>query len=173
VKQLILGGARSGKSAFAEQLATETCLPVTYIATATAQDAEMASRIQHHHERRPEQWVTLESPLHLATAIESQIAAGRCLLVDCLTMWLTNWLMEDDALGWVAEKTRFLDVLSALPSEIILVSNETGSGVVPLGELSRRFVDEAGWLHQAVARHSDRVIHMIAGLPQLLKGEPL
>ncbi len=173
MKQLILGGARSGKSAFAEQLATETGLPVTYIATATAQDAEMASRIRHHRERRPAQWTTLESPLLLAAAIQSQAAAGRCLIVDCLTMWLTNWLMQDDVRGWKAEKTRLLDVLAGIPSEVILVSNETGSGIVPMGELSRRFVDEAGWLHQAVARQSDRVIHMIAGLPQLLKGKAL
>lgn len=173
MKQLILGGARSGKSALAEQLATDTRLPVTYVATATAGDDEMIARIRHHRECRPGHWTTIESPLQLTATLASWAGIGQCVLVDCLTLWLTNWLLQDDPSGWEAEKASLLDLLSTFPGELILVSNETGSGVVPLGELSRRFVDEAGWLHQAIAHDCDRVLYTIAGLPQVLKGAPL
>ena len=173
MRQLILGGARSGKSALAERLAADSGLPVTYIATATAGDAEMAARIEQHRERRPPGWETVESPLELADAIWRHGGEARCLLVDCLTLWLTNWLLAEDEAGYRRARAALLDALDASPGEIILVSNETGAGVVPMGALSRRFVDEAGWLHQAVARRCDRVIFTIAGLPQVLKGEPL
>lgn len=173
MKQLILGGARSGKSALAERLAAATALPVTYIATAAAGDAEMARRIAHHREQRPPSWRTVECPLELAATLARHAADDQCLLVDCLTLWVTNWLMADDENAWRAQRSALLDALETLPGEIILVSNETGSGVVPMGELTRRFVDEAGWLHQAVAARCERVIHTIAGLPQVLKGEPL
>ncbi len=173
MKQLILGGARSGKSALAERLAAATALPVTYIATAAAGDAEMARRIDHHRERRPPSWRTVECPLELAATLARHAADDQCLLVDCLTLWVTNWLMRDDENAWRMQRSAVLDALDRLPGEIILVSNETGSGVVPMGELTRRFVDEAGWLHQAVAARCERVIHTIAGLPQILKGEAL
>ncbi|SIQ30776.1 bifunctional adenosylcobinamide kinase/adenosylcobinamide-phosphate guanylyltransferase [Aquipseudomonas alcaligenes] len=171
--ELILGGARSGKSRLAERLATQSGLAVTYIATSQALDGEMSARIQHHRQRRPAVWGLVEEPLELARALRDNAAPGRCLLVDCLTLWLTNLLMLDDDTRLAMQRDAFLEALAELPGRIILVSNETGLGVVPLGELTRRYVDEAGWLHQAVAERAERVLFTVAGLPMLLKGEPL
>lgn len=167
--ELILGGARSGKSRFAERLAAESGLAVTYIATSQALDGEMTARIDHHRERRPAHWALVEEPLQLARVLCEQAAANRCLLVDCLTLWLTNLLMLDDAMRLAEERDALLECLDGLPGRILLVSNETGLGVVPLGELTRRYVDEAGWLHQAVAERAQRVSFMVAGLPMTLK----
>jgi adenosylcobinamide kinase/adenosylcobinamide-phosphate guanylyltransferase len=169
--ELILGGARSGKSRLAERLATESALAVTYIATSQALDGEMSARIQHHRERRPAHWGLVEEPLALARVLGEQARADKCLLVDCLTLWLTNLLMLDDEARLNAERNALLDCLSGLPGRILLVSNETGLGVVPMGELSRRFVDEAGWLHQALAERCQRVVFCVAGLPMVLKGD--
>ena len=171
--ELILGGARSGKSRLAEQLARQSGLAVTYIATSQALDGEMSARIQHHRRRRPADWGLVEEPLELASALRDNAAPGRCLLVDCLTLWLTNLLMLDDDMRLAMQRDAFLETLAELPGRIILVSNETGLGVVPLGELTRRYVDEAGWLHQAVAERAERVVFTVAGLPMLLKGAPL
>lgn len=171
--ELILGGARSGKSRLAEQLATQSGLAVTYIATSQALDGEMSARIQHHRQRRPADWGLVEEPLELARALRDNAAPGRCLLVDCLTLWLTNLLMLEDDMRLAMQRDAFLEALAELPGRIILVSNETGLGVVPLGELTRRYVDEAGWLHQAVAERAERVVFTVAGLPMLLKGAPL
>lgn len=168
--ELILGGARSGKSRFAERLAAESGPAVTYIATSQALDGEMTERIAHHRERRPAHWTLVEEPLQLARVLREQAAANRCLLVDCLTLWLTNLLMLDDAARLAEERDALLECLDGLPGRILLVSNETGLGVVPLGELTRRYVDEAGWLHQAVAQRAQRVTFMVAGLPMTLKG---
>lgn len=167
---LILGGARSGKSRLAEQLAERSGLPVTYIATSEPQDGEMNARVQLHRERRPSSWGLIEEPLALADVLRANASAERCLLVDCLTLWLTNLLMLDDPERLQAERTALLDCLAGLPGEIILVSNESGLGVVPLGELTRRYVDEAGWLHQAIAERCQRVVLTVAGLPLTLKG---
>ncbi|KKJ95943.1 adenosylcobinamide kinase [Stutzerimonas stutzeri] len=167
--ELILGGARSGKSRFAERLAAESGLAVTYIATSQPLDGEMTERIAHHRERRPAHWTLVEEPLQLARVLRAQAAAERCLLVDCLTLWLTNLLMLDDAARLAEERDALLECLDGLPGRILLVSNETGLGVVPLGELTRRYVDEAGWLHQAVAERAQRVTFMVAGLPMTLK----
>ncbi len=168
--ELILGGARSGKSRFAECLAAESGLAVTYIATSQALDGEMAERIAHHRERRPSHWGLIEEPLQLAQVLRERAATDRCLLVDCLTLWLTNLLMLDEPTRLAEERDAFLECLAELPGRIVLVSNETGLGVVPLGELTRRYVDEAGWLHQAVAERAQRVTFMVAGLPMALKG---
>lgn len=167
--ELILGGARSGKSRFAERLAAESGLAVTYIATSQPLDGEMTERIAHHRERRPAHWTLVEEPLQLVRVLREQAAANRCLLVDCLTLWLTNLLMLDDAARLAEERDALLECLDGLPGRILLVSNETGLGVVPLGELTRRYVDEAGWLHQAVAERAQRVTFMVAGLPMTLK----
>ncbi|MCQ2034515.1 MULTISPECIES: bifunctional adenosylcobinamide kinase/adenosylcobinamide-phosphate guanylyltransferase [Stutzerimonas stutzeri subgroup] len=167
--ELILGGARSGKSRFAERLAADSGLAVTYIATSQPLDGEMTERIAHHRERRPAHWTLVEEPLQLARVLREQAAANRCLLVDCLTLWLTNLLMLDDAARLAEERNALLECLDGLPGRILLVSNETGLGVVPLGELTRRYVDEAGWLHQAVAERAQRVTFMVAGLPMTLK----
>ncbi|EIK53367.1 adenosylcobinamide kinase/adenosylcobinamide-phosphate guanylyltransferase [Stutzerimonas stutzeri TS44] len=168
--ELILGGARSGKSRLAERLAADSDLAVTYIATSQALDGEMAARIVHHRQRRPAHWALVEEPLQLARVLREQAGAQRCLLVDCLTLWLTNLLMLEDPTRLADERDAFLDCLGELPGRVILVSNETGLGVVPLGELTRRYVDEAGWLHQAVAERAQRVTFMVAGLPMILKG---
>ncbi|MFQ7899758.1 bifunctional adenosylcobinamide kinase/adenosylcobinamide-phosphate guanylyltransferase [Stutzerimonas degradans] len=168
--ELILGGARSGKSRLAERLAADSDLSVTYIATSQALDGEMAARIVHHRQRRPAHWALVEEPLQLARVLREQAGAQRCLLVDCLTLWLTNLLMLEDPARLAEERDAFLECLGELPGRVILVSNETGLGVVPLGELTRRYVDEAGWLHQAVAAQAERVTFMVAGLPMTLKG---
>ncbi len=170
MKELILGGMRSGKSRLAEQHAQATGLPVTYIATATAQDDEMRTRIAHHQASRPQHWQLAEEPIALAATLQRHAAKDRCLLVDCLTLWLTNLLCLEDEARLRQETAALLEVLPALPGQLILVSNETGMGVVPLGELTRRYCDEAGRLHQAVAEHCDQVIMTVAGLPLILKG---
>lgn len=169
-QRLILGGARSGKSRYAEQLATESQLDGVYIATATANDSEMAERIRHHQAERPATWQTIEEPLRLADTLQAVAHPERAILVDCLTLWLTNLLCHEDPVWFERETQAVLDLLPTLPGEIILVSNEVGQGIVPLGELSRRFVDEAGRLHQRLASQMDQVILMVAGLPLTVKG---
>ena len=171
--QLILGGARSGKSRLAEKLASESGLAVTYIATSQPLDGEMNERVRHHRERRPAHWGLIEEPVELARVLRDNASADSCLLVDCLTLWMTNLLMLDDPLRLGAERDALLECLAELPGEIVFVSNETGMGIVPLGELTRRYVDEAGWLHQALAAHCQRVVLTVAGLPLTLKGPAL
>ena len=171
--ELILGGARSGKSRLAEKLADESGLEVVYIATSQPLDSEMNARVAQHRARRPAHWALVEEPLALARTLQEQAAPGRCLLVDCLTLWLTNLLMLEDAQRLNAEREALLACVERLPGRILLVSNETGLGVVPLGELTRRYVDEAGWLHQALAERSQRVLFTVAGLPMTLKGDAL
>ena len=173
MKTLILGGARSGKSAHAEKLASESGLPVTYIATAQVYDAEFQQRINHHQIRRPESWELVEEPFHLAETLIKHAAPDRCLLVDCLTLWLAQWTCPDcnpaQDKTWETEHQALLDILPNLPGSIILVSNEVGMGIVPLGEINRRFQDEQGRLNQAVAAVCDKAVFMAAGLPLTLK----
>ncbi|SFQ15126.1 adenosylcobinamide kinase /adenosylcobinamide-phosphate guanylyltransferase [Geopseudomonas sagittaria] len=171
--ELILGGARSGKSRLAERLALESGLAVTYVATAQAGDGEMGARIAHHQSRRPADWALVEEPIQLMQALSDHAAENRCLLVDCLTLWLTNLLCLDEGAQLAKQRDALLQRIGELPGRIILVSNETGLGVVPLGELTRRYVDEAGWLHQALAERAQRVTFCVAGLPMVLKGESL
>ncbi|AOA08679.1 MULTISPECIES: bifunctional adenosylcobinamide kinase/adenosylcobinamide-phosphate guanylyltransferase [Pseudomonas] len=171
--QLILGGARSGKSRLAEKLAAESGCAVTYIATSQPLDGEMNERVRHHRERRPGHWALIEEPIELARILRDNARADTCLLVDCLTLWLTNLLMLEDPQRLSAERDALLQCLAELPGEIMFVSNETGMGVVPLGELTRRYVDEAGWLHQALAERCQRVVLTVAGLPLTLKGTAL
>jgi adenosylcobinamide kinase / adenosylcobinamide-phosphate guanylyltransferase len=170
MRTLILGGARSGKSALAERLADESGCELIYLATAQAGDEEMAARIAHHRARRSAQWLCVEEPVHLAAVLREQARADRCILVDCLTLWLSNLLGDADAGCFERERDALLEVLPQVPGEIILVSNEVGLGIVPMGELTRRFVDEAGRLHQSVAAVSERVLFVAAGLPLVLKG---
>jgi adenosylcobinamide kinase/adenosylcobinamide-phosphate guanylyltransferase len=133
----------------------------------------MAARIAHHQARRPDDWALIEEPLHLARALAQHAAFDRCLLVDCLTLWLSNVLLvaESKPAGstLMQETTALLDVLPQLPGRVILVSNEVGLGIIPLGEITRQFVDEAGRLNQRVAAISDRVTFVAAGLPLALK----
>ena len=171
--QLILGGARSGKSRLAEKLASESRLDVIYIATSQPVDAELNQRVALHRQRRPEHWGLIEEPLGLSRVLRENAAPDRCLLVDCLTLWLTNLLLLENPERLTLEREALLDCLALLPGEIIFVSNETGLGVVPLGELTRRYVDEAGLLHQALAERCQRVVLTVAGLPLTLKGSAL
>jgi adenosylcobinamide kinase/adenosylcobinamide-phosphate guanylyltransferase len=164
--ELILGGARSGKSTLAEQRAAAGGLELVYVATATAGDQEMSQRIAHHQQRRSAQWRLVEEPVALAQVLRQQQQPGRCIVVDCLTLWLSNCLHQQ---CWAQEKSQLLDVLPQLSGHIILVSNETGLGVVPMGELSREFVDEAGFLHQRLAMLCQQVTLVVAGLPLALK----
>lgn len=170
MRELILGGMRSGKSRLAEQHANESGLPVTYLATATVQDEEMRARIAHHQSRRPGHWQLVEEPVSLAIALQRHACSGHCVLVDCLTLWLTNLLCAKDEARMNHEISAFLEALPELPGHIILVSNETGMGIVPLGDLTRRYCDEAGRMHQAVAQCCEKVILTVAGLPLHLKG---
>lgn len=170
-RTLILGGARSGKSALAERLALDSGLEVVYVATAHAGDAEMQARIAFHQANRPEHWLLAEEPLALAAKLQHYAREDRCVLVDCLTLWMSNLLGEGAEPAVVAEEQqRLLDVLPELPGQIVLVSNEVGLGVVPMGALTRRFVDETGRLHQALAVRCERVLLVAAGLPLALKG---
>ncbi|MBS4099272.1 MAG: bifunctional adenosylcobinamide kinase/adenosylcobinamide-phosphate guanylyltransferase [Sulfuricella sp.] len=173
MKELILGGVRSGKSRLAEQRAVASGLPVTLIATATADDEEMRRRILIHQQNRPASWRLVEEPRALAAALREYAHPEHCLVVDCLTLWLTNLLCANDEATLQAERDALLATLPDLPGQIILVSNETGMGIVPSGELTRRFCDEAGRLHQELAQRCERVIFTVAGLPHILKGAPL
>lgn len=170
MQTLILGGARSGKSALAERLAAASDLDVYYIATAQPLDGEMSARIAHHRARRPAHWGSVEEPLALAAALNQHAEPNRCLLVDCLTLWLSNLLGHPDPARFTSERAKLLDAVGGLPGELLLVSNEVGQGIVPMGELSRRFVDEAGRLHQDLAARCGRVLFVTAGLPLALKG---
>ncbi|MGH8566485.1 MAG: bifunctional adenosylcobinamide kinase/adenosylcobinamide-phosphate guanylyltransferase [Gammaproteobacteria bacterium] len=172
MKTLILGGVRSGKSRLAEALALQSALPVTYLATALPGDEEMRQRIEAHRQRRPVGWQAVEEPYALAGALRTHAVAGRCVIVDCLTLWLAQLLCAGDE-GLVREQDALLAVLPELKGHLILVSNETGLGIVPLDALSRHFNDEAGRLHQALAERCERVVFTVAGLPMILKGEAL
>lgn len=165
---LILGGARSGKSALAERLITAYGGAPVYVATATAGDAEMAARIQAHQSRRGATWRTVEEPLDLAGVIARESTPQSPLLVDCLTLWITNMLIDN--IDIEHETARLIAALGERRGPIVLVSNEVGQGIVPDNALARRFRDEAGRLHQRVAAAADRVLFVVAGLAQTLKG---
>ncbi|HHC73141.1 MAG TPA: bifunctional adenosylcobinamide kinase/adenosylcobinamide-phosphate guanylyltransferase [Thiotrichales bacterium] len=172
MKTLILGGVRSGKSRLAERLATESGLQVVYLATATAGDAEMRSRIDAHRRHRPPHWSTVEEPLALASTLQALDRPDLCVVVDCLTLWLTNLLMEGES-RLERETRALLEGLPGLEATLVLVGNETGMGVIPASALARLFCDAAGRLHQRLAERCDRVVLTVAGLPHLLKGDPL
>lgn len=170
MRNLILGGARSGKSALAERIAMQSGREVVYIATAQPGDAEMRERIAHHRSRRPSHWSIVEEPVALAAVLRDRMGPERCVLVDCLTLWLSNLLADPDESRFERERDALLAVLPDLQGDIVLVGNEVGLGIVPMGALTRRFVDESGRLHQAIARQCDRVLFVAAGLPLALKG---
>lgn len=192
MKTLLIGGARSGKSALAERMARAHGGEVVVIATAEAGDTEMAARIAAHRAQRPVGWRTVEAPLALANALREADAPGRCLVVDCLTLWLSNLLQADatptshvghspspapdaDAVLQSGPRTRaerdaLLAAVPTVQAELILIGNEVGHGIVPLGAANRWFVDENGRLHQALAACCDRVRLVMAGCELPLKG---
>jgi adenosylcobinamide kinase/adenosylcobinamide-phosphate guanylyltransferase len=169
MKQLILGGARSGKSRYAEQLAEHSGKEAYYLATATAGDQEMSARIQRHQQQRPSSWQLIEEELFLAEALSKHDSTDRCILVDCLTLWVSNLLCHENSELFAQQKNALLEILPSLACDLIFVSNEVGMGIIPMGELNRRFVDESGWLHQALATLCDKVTFVAAGLPLSLK----
>jgi adenosylcobinamide kinase/adenosylcobinamide-phosphate guanylyltransferase len=164
---LVLGGARSGKSRFAEDLVAALPPPWTYIATAEAIDAEMRDRIGEHQTRRGEGWTTVEAPINLADAILDHGNRGGAILVDCLTLWLSNVMLAGRAVG--PETDRLLAAFAAAPGPLIVVSNEVGSGIVPDNKLARDFRDAQGRLNAQVAALADRVVLVVAGLPLDIK----
>lgn len=167
---LVVGGARSGKSAYAERLCLASGLNPAYLATAEARDAEMAARIDQHQARRGTRWRSLEAPLALTEALEMLAGARAIVLVDCLTLWLSNLI--EAGREPEAEAARLVAKLPALAGPVVFVSNEIGLGIVPDNALARRFRDEAGRLNQRIAEIADRVVFVAAGLPLVLKGEP-
>jgi len=173
--ELILGGVKSGKSKLAEQHAIDTKLDVLYIATAMKEfegirDQAMHERISKHKEQRPDHWQVIEEPLSLADTLIKHASENKTMLVDCLTLWLTNLLLSTDKSLLKQETNNLINTLPTLNGNIIFVSNETSMGIIPEAELARNYCDEAGILHQKLATISDRVILTIAGLPHVLKG---
>ena len=168
---LVLGGARSGKSLFAENLAehmsSAMSMPKIYLATARAGDDEMADRIDQHKKRRGPDWTTLEAPVELAQAIAAQ-ANNHIILVDCITLWLTNLLLSDADIN--AETDKLIEASISASPHLIFVSNEVGNGIVPENALARRFRDEAGRTNQKLAAAADYVALVTAGLPLDIKG---
>jgi adenosylcobinamide kinase / adenosylcobinamide-phosphate guanylyltransferase len=169
MKQFILGGARSGKSQYAEQLAKASGKSVIYIATATAGDGEMRLRIEHHQQQRPSHWQLIEEPLSLASVLLENDSESHCMLVDCLTLWLSNCMAAEDAAFVDQQQHSLLNTLVDLKSDVLLVSNEVGQGIVPVNKLARKFIDESGRLHQEIAKVCDRVVFITAGIAQVLK----
>jgi adenosylcobinamide kinase / adenosylcobinamide-phosphate guanylyltransferase len=166
---LILGGVRSGKSRHAGELAAAHGRAVTVIATGAAQDEEMAARIKAHRASRPAHWSVVEEPLRLAAALRTAAETNAVIVVDCLTLWLSNLLCLDDEHLLRRESASLIETLPALGTDCILISNEVGFGIMPANALARRFGDEAGALHQRIAALCDRVVLMVAGLPMTLK----
>jgi len=168
---LVAGGARSGKSSFAQSLAEERSKQRVFLATAEALDDEMRERISRHQADRDDSWRTVEEPLELAAALEREASSRESVLVDCLTLWLSNLLLaERDVEQEVATFVALLERWEGGP--LILVSNEVGQGIVPENALARRFRDEAGRLNQRVAAAADEVWRVDFGIPQRLKGAP-
>lgn len=182
MKQLILGGVRSGKSQYAEKLARTSGKPVTYIATAQYNDPEMQRRIATHQLRRPPNWELLEEPIALSNALSQSARENHCVLVDCLSLWLNNLYHYQDKLPDDIEVDTetliaqlcidLVNLVADLPGQILLVSSEVGLGVVPVNDLAREYSDRLGELNQALASICDRVIFCVAGIPQVLKGAP-
>lgn len=168
MKQFILGGARSGKSHYAEQQAKASGKTVIYIATATPGDDEMRERILKHRQQRPDHWQLVEEPINLAEVLLQYDNPDHCLLVDCLTLWLSNCLAQGDAFV-EQQQSQLMNTLLGLGADVIFVSNEVGHGLVAMNKLARKFVDESGRMHQRLAQVCDRVVFVSAGLPQVLK----
>lgn len=167
---MVIGGAASGKSAVAERIINNSLKTKNYIATAQAFDDEMRAKIADHINVRGEGWATIEAPFDAAGAVAS-LPIGQTCLLDCATMWLTNHLLADADLA--AETDRLLNALGTCKSDIVIVTNETGQGIVPDNKLARQFREEQGRLNIKLAALADRVVHVVAGIPNVIKGQPL
>jgi adenosylcobinamide kinase / adenosylcobinamide-phosphate guanylyltransferase len=183
MKTLLIGGARSGKSALASRWSSERSSNVCALVTGTESDPEMTARIAAHRRVRPAHWRVREEPVRLGKALREEAASagdtaeGPVILVDCLTLWISNclWLpgsLQVDYAVWNAERADFLDALGACTADVIIVTNEVGTGIVPDNPSSRVFRDEQGWLNQAAAVVCDEVFFVTAGLPLCLKAAP-
>lgn len=176
MKSLILGGVKSGKSRYAENLLKEFLVSnqldesrACLIATAQALDEGMLMRIERHKQQRPSSWQLLEEPIHLAQALKKAEKNSSIILIDCLTLWLTNLLMLEDERFLQTSIDEFLLAVTECSSELVLVSNETNMGIMPLGQLTRDYCDKAGMLHQSLAQICEHVSLVVAGLPLSLK----
>jgi adenosylcobinamide kinase/adenosylcobinamide-phosphate guanylyltransferase len=167
---LVIGGARSGKSRYAQELAEASGLDALFVATAQPCDDEMRLRIARHQSERSRNWRTVEVPLALAEILERESGPDRIVLVDCLTIWLSNVMLAGDSPD--AATAALVTVLRASPGPLLLVTNEVGLGVVPATPLGRAFRDAQGQLNQAVAAVCDAVVHVTAGCPRLIKPAP-
>ncbi len=164
---LVLGGARSGKTAFAERLVLDSGLKPVYIATGRAFDEEMSERISIHQDKRGKAWETVEEPLALADTLQQTAISGRAVLVDCLTLWVTNLMMAEADV--MRECEEVISVLPQLKAPVVFVTNEVGLGIVPDNPMAREFRDLAGTVNQRIAIASQRAWFIAAGLPLVLK----
>ena len=163
---LVLGGAASGKSAYAEGLIEASGLQKVYIATAQVFDAEMEAKVARHRAMRGNGWITVEEPLHVS-AVLSQVKHGQAVLLDCATLWLTNVMLADHDIAEAS--TELAQGLALCPGPVVIVSNEVGQGIVPDNALARRFRNAQGALNQAIAAQANSVVAVMAGLPLVLK----
>ena len=177
---LVLGGARSGKSQFAEQLACEygeQGQQLIYLASAQAKDNEMHDRISLHKQRRKDaNWQVIEEPIEVVVTLKKVASNSTCILFDCLSLWLSNLMFEKadiDPLYVKQKLQQLVDTISTLPGQLIMVTNMVGLGVIPMGECSRVYVDLAGWLEQNIAKQCQQVDLVVAGLPMNLKHDHL
>ncbi|TYL46863.1 bifunctional adenosylcobinamide kinase/adenosylcobinamide-phosphate guanylyltransferase [Marinomonas sp. IMCC 4694] len=169
MKHLVLGGVRSGKSAYAEEEIAACEKPVCYVATTQVWDEDMAERVRLHQTRRPSDWRLIEEPLALAEVLDSLNSPEQAVIIECFTLWLTNLLCLDDEARLAQEKQDLLRAVSEFKGDLVLVSSEVGLGIMPMNALARRFGDEAGAMNQALATLTDRVTLVAAGLPMPLK----
>ncbi len=170
---LILGGVRSGKSSYAQQLAGEDGGQVLFLATAEARDDEMKHRIAKHKSSRPASWATIEEPLNLASALKSKAATSDIVLIDCITVWLSNLLLRENSVTeekMLAEIDKLLNAYKRGKASYVIVSGEVGMGIVPEYPLGRIFRDYLGLANQRLAAKADRVVLMVAGIPVVVKG---
>jgi len=171
MKTLVIGGIKSGKSRLAESIATAAGKQIVVIATATADDEEMQHRIAKHRESRPVHWQVVEEPLELGRVLRQNCTSDNIVIIDCLTLWLTNLLIRDKEDQLRDEISILHSALNSAAGEVVMVSNETSMGIIPMGELSRKFCDEAGLLHQQISACCDNVVLTVAGLPLVIKGK--
>jgi adenosylcobinamide kinase / adenosylcobinamide-phosphate guanylyltransferase len=169
MKHLVLGGVRSGKSAFAQEQIAACGKPVCYVATSQVWDKDMADRVRLHKDNRPSEWQLIEEPLALASVLNSLNSPDQAVIVECFTLWMTNLLCLEDETRLEDEKQALLKAVEVFEGDLILVSSEVGLGIMPMNALARRFGDEAGTMNQALAKLTDRVTFVAAGLPLPLK----
>lgn len=169
MKHLVLGGVRSGKSAFTENWIGQTNKPVHYIATSQVWDEEMALRVKKHQARRPKFWQLIEEPIELGSTLDHLNASGNAVIIECLSLWLTNLICLEDEVRMAAEKAAFERAVADFKGDLAIVSSEVGLGIMPMNAMARRFGDEIGEMNQKVANLTDWVTFVAAGLPMQLK----